>query len=99
VLQENVKETGDSQVDEAVLEGHLGIAKELLSFMIPEKKYELGSDEKKGLNLVKVYCNHACFNRCSFSLFYNCKICLSDLWDCNFTNGLHLSVTLQYHSK
>lgn len=56
VLQENVKETGDSQVDEAVLEGHLGIAKELLSFMSPEKKYELGSDEKKGINLVKVYC-------------------------------------------
>jgi ubiquitin carboxyl-terminal hydrolase 9/24 len=56
MLQENVKETGDSQVDEAVLEGHLGIAKELLSFMSPEKKYELGSDEKKGISLVKVYC-------------------------------------------
>jgi ubiquitin carboxyl-terminal hydrolase 9/24 len=50
-----VKETGDSQVDEAVLEGHLGIAKELLSFMSPEKKYQLGSDEKKGINLIKVY--------------------------------------------
>lgn len=61
VLQENVKETGDSQVDEAVLEGHLGIAKELLSFMSPEKKYELGSDEKKGINLVKVYCNSSVF--------------------------------------
>jgi ubiquitin carboxyl-terminal hydrolase 9/24 len=56
VLQETVKETGDSQVDEAVLEGHLGIAKELLSFMSPEKKYELGSEEKKGINLIKVYC-------------------------------------------
>ncbi|PSN47507.1 putative ubiquitin carboxyl-terminal hydrolase FAF-X [Blattella germanica] len=52
-IRENVKETGDSQVDEAVLEGHLGIAKELLSFMSPEKKYELGSDEKKGINLIK----------------------------------------------
>lgn len=61
MLQENVKETGDSQVDEAVLEGHLGIAKELLSFMSPEKKYELGSDEKKGINLVKVYCNSCMF--------------------------------------
>ena len=49
-----MKETGDSQIDEAVLEGHLGIAKELLSFMSPEKKYELGSDEKKGINLIKV---------------------------------------------
>jgi ubiquitin carboxyl-terminal hydrolase 9/24 len=57
VLQENVKETGDSQVDEAVLEGHLGIAKELLSFMSPEKKYELGSEERKGINLIKVHCN------------------------------------------
>jgi hypothetical protein len=77
VLQENVKETGDSQVDEAVLEGHLGIAKELLSFMSPEKKYELGSDEKKGINLVKVYyITHAC-NTCSFILFFNCKICMS----------------------
>ncbi|XP_023706840.1 probable ubiquitin carboxyl-terminal hydrolase FAF-X isoform X1 [Cryptotermes secundus] len=52
-IRENVKETGDSQVDEAVLEGHLGIAKELLSFMSPEKKYELGSEEKKGINLIK----------------------------------------------
>jgi ubiquitin carboxyl-terminal hydrolase 9/24 len=49
-----VKEMGDIQVDEAVLEGHLGIAKELLSFMSPEKKYELGSEEKKGNNLIKV---------------------------------------------
>lgn len=52
-----MKETGDSQVDEAVLEGHLGIAKELLSFMSPEKKYELGSEERKGINLIKVHCN------------------------------------------
>jgi ubiquitin carboxyl-terminal hydrolase 9/24 len=51
-----VKEMGDIQVDEAVLEGHLGIAKELLSFMSPEKKYELGSEEKKGINLIKVLC-------------------------------------------
>jgi ubiquitin carboxyl-terminal hydrolase 9/24 len=76
VLQENVKETGDSQVDEAVLEGHLGIAKELLSFMSPEKKYELGSDEKKGISLVKVYCNLCMFYTCSFMLFFKCKICL-----------------------
>jgi hypothetical protein len=67
VLQENVKETGDSQVDEAVLEGHLGIAKELLSFMSPEKKYELGSEEKKGINLIKVY-----YKSCT--LYINFKI-------------------------
>jgi ubiquitin carboxyl-terminal hydrolase 9/24 len=73
LLQENVKETGDSQVDEAVLEGHLGIAKELLSFMSPEKKYELGSEEKKGVNLIKVYCNSCTFYK--FMLYLtNCKI-------------------------
>ncbi|XP_063224287.1 probable ubiquitin carboxyl-terminal hydrolase FAF-X isoform X9 [Bacillus rossius redtenbacheri] len=52
-VRENVKETGDSLVDEAVLEGHLGIAKELLAFMISEKKYDLGSNERKGINLVR----------------------------------------------
>ncbi|KAK7872586.1 hypothetical protein R5R35_013810 [Gryllus longicercus] len=52
-IRENVRENGDPLVDEAVLEGHLGIARELLSFMTAERKYELGSDEKKGVNLVK----------------------------------------------
>ncbi|KAL0281150.1 UNVERIFIED_CONTAM: hypothetical protein PYX00_002224 [Menopon gallinae] len=52
-IRENVKETGDPQVDEAVLEGHLGIAKELLGFLTPEKKYLLGSNEKKGICLIK----------------------------------------------
>lgn len=52
-VKDNVKTTGETQVDEAVLEGHLGIAKELLSFMSPEKKYELGSDESKGILLIK----------------------------------------------
>lgn len=101
VLQENVKETGDSQVDEAVLEGHLGIAKELLSFMSPEKKYELGSDEKKGINLVKVPCNSCMFltHVVSFYILIAKSVCLSDLLDCNFTNGFHLAVTLQCHSS
>lgn len=54
-FQSSVKDTGETFVDEAVLEGHLGIAKELLSFMSPEKKYELGSEEKKSINLVKVW--------------------------------------------
>ncbi|XP_046391897.1 probable ubiquitin carboxyl-terminal hydrolase FAF-X isoform X3 [Ischnura elegans] len=52
-VRENVRETGESQVDEAVLEGHLGIARELLSFMSPEKRFEIGSDERKGVNLIK----------------------------------------------
>ena len=53
-IRDNVKETGDTKVDEAVLEGHLGITKELLAFLPPSKKFELGSDETKGINLIKV---------------------------------------------
>ena len=53
-IRDNVKETGDTQVDEAVLEGHLGITKELLAFLPPSKKFELGSDEARGINLIKV---------------------------------------------
>nr|CAD7574966.1 unnamed protein product [Timema californicum] len=55
MVRENVKTTGDTQVDEAVLEGHLGIAKELLSFMPPDKKYEIGSEDKRPepINLVR----------------------------------------------
>ena len=57
-IKENVKETGETQVEEAVLEGHLNIAKELLGFLSPEKKYLLGSSEKKGLCFIKVsICN------------------------------------------
>jgi ubiquitin carboxyl-terminal hydrolase 9/24 len=49
-----VRETGETGVEEAVLEGHLGIARELLNFLPPDKKYQLGSDEKTGVNLIKV---------------------------------------------
>lgn len=49
-----MKETGETGVEEAVLEGHLGIAKELLNFLPPEKKYQLGCDEKTGVHLIKV---------------------------------------------
>lgn len=68
-----MKETGDSQVDEAVLEGHLGIAKELLSFMSPEKKYELGSEERKGINLIKVYCNSCTILHLLSCYLFNCR--------------------------
>lgn len=53
-VRDRVHKTGDSQVDEAVLEGHLGLTKELLSFLPAIKKFELGSDEKRGINLIKV---------------------------------------------
>jgi hypothetical protein len=36
------------------LEGHLGLTKELLLAILPSKqKYEIGSDEKHGVNLFK----------------------------------------------
>jgi ubiquitin carboxyl-terminal hydrolase 9/24 len=50
-VQENVRDTGESQCEDAVLEGHLGLARELLSFVSPEKKHELGC---QGGNLIRV---------------------------------------------
>ncbi|XP_066599991.1 ubiquitin carboxyl-terminal hydrolase 9X [Prorops nasuta] len=52
-VRDNVKELGESQVDEALLEGHLNLTKELVSFLPSNEKYELGSDENKGINLIK----------------------------------------------
>ena len=44
---------GEVLVEEALLEGHLGVTKELLAFQTPEKKYHIGS-ENGGANLIKV---------------------------------------------
>ena len=52
-FQENVLKTGDIQVDEMLLEGHLGVTKELLSLQSAEKKHHIGS-ENGGSNLIKV---------------------------------------------
>jgi ubiquitin carboxyl-terminal hydrolase 9/24 len=52
-VRDNVKENGESQVDKALLESHLGLTKELLAFLPSKQKYEIGSDEKHGLNLIK----------------------------------------------
>lgn len=41
-------------VDDVLLEGHLGITKELFKFMPAEKKYFYGSDDSNSFNLVKV---------------------------------------------
>lgn len=42
-------------MDEALLEGHLGVTRELVSFLGPDKKYEVGADPnaQRG-NLIKV---------------------------------------------
>lgn len=54
--QDEVKRTGETGVEETILEGHLGVTKELLAFQTPEKKYHIGC-EKGGANLIKVsYC-------------------------------------------
>lgn len=41
-------------MEETILEGHLGVTKELLAFQTPEKKYYIGC-EKGGANLIKVH--------------------------------------------
>ena len=52
-LQDEVINTGETQVEDTLLEGHLGITRELLAFQSADKKYQMGS-EKGGANLVKV---------------------------------------------
>ncbi|XP_063559476.1 ubiquitin carboxyl-terminal hydrolase 9Y isoform X2 [Gorilla gorilla gorilla] len=51
-IRDNVKNTGETGVEEPILEGHLGVTKELLAFQTSEKKYHFGC-EKGGANLVK----------------------------------------------
>lgn len=53
ICQDEVKRTGETGVEETILEGHLGVTKELLAFQTPEKKYYIGC-EKGGANLIKV---------------------------------------------
>uniref|UniRef100_A0A673U6K4 ubiquitinyl hydrolase 1 n=1 Tax=Suricata suricatta TaxID=37032 RepID=A0A673U6K4_SURSU len=51
-IRDDVKRTGETGVEETILEGHLGVTKELLAFQAPEKKYHIGC-EKGGANLIK----------------------------------------------
>ncbi|XP_076872060.1 LOW QUALITY PROTEIN: ubiquitin carboxyl-terminal hydrolase 9X-like [Brachyhypopomus gauderio] len=51
-IRDEVKRTGVTGVEETILEGHLGVTKELLAFQTPEKKYYIGC-EKGGANLIK----------------------------------------------
>ncbi|KAG7259744.1 hypothetical protein CRUP_018837 [Coryphaenoides rupestris] len=50
--EDEVKQTGETGVEETILEGHIGVTKELLAFQTPEKKYYIGC-EKGGANLIK----------------------------------------------
>ncbi|KAM9576324.1 ubiquitin carboxyl-terminal hydrolase 9X-like isoform 3-T3 [Trichechus inunguis] len=51
-IRDDVKKTGETDVEESILEGHLGVTKELLAFQTSEKKYRIGC-EKGGANLIK----------------------------------------------
>ncbi|XP_034042039.1 ubiquitin specific peptidase 9 [Thalassophryne amazonica] len=51
-IRDEVKRIGETGVEETILEGHLGVTKELLAFQTPEKKYYIGC-EKGGANLIK----------------------------------------------
>ncbi|ERE73744.1 putative ubiquitin carboxyl-terminal hydrolase FAF-X isoform 2 [Cricetulus griseus] len=51
-VRDYVKNSGETGVEDPILEGHLGVTKELLAFQTPEKKYHIGC-EKGGANLVK----------------------------------------------
>lgn len=44
-------------VDETLLEGHLCVTRELVAFLPPEKKYEIGGDPSKSIFLIRV-CMH-----------------------------------------
>ncbi|MEJ1281133.1 ubiquitin specific peptidase 9 X chromosome [Cricetulus griseus] len=50
--EDDVKRTGETGIEETILEGHLGVTKELLAFQTPEKKFHIGC-EKGGANLIK----------------------------------------------
>ncbi|XP_054553726.1 probable ubiquitin carboxyl-terminal hydrolase FAF-X [Talpa occidentalis] len=51
-IKDNVKNTGETGIEEPMLEGHLGLTKELLAFQTTQKKYHIGC-EKGGANLIK----------------------------------------------
>lgn len=53
-------------MDNALLEGHLGITRELLSFQTPEKKFHVGA-EKGGLDLIRVSMSNVCHLNSHFS--------------------------------
>ena len=46
-------------VDETLLEGHLCVTRELVAFLPPEKKYEIGGDSSKAIFLIRV-CRKLC---------------------------------------
>ena len=41
-------------VDETLLEGHLCVTRELVAFLTPQAKYDIGGDPNKGICLIRV---------------------------------------------
>jgi ubiquitin carboxyl-terminal hydrolase 9/24 len=54
VFQEFFLKTGSTQTEDDLLEGHLCLTRELVSYLGLAKKFEVGSDPSKGVNLIKV---------------------------------------------
>ena len=52
-IRENVRKTGNAGCHENLLEGHLCICRDLLAFMSAEKKFDVGSNGKTSVHLVK----------------------------------------------
>lgn len=53
ILQEVVMTTGVMQIDDCLLEGHLGITKELVAMQSVQKRFFIGA-ENGGCGLIKV---------------------------------------------
>ncbi|XP_043927770.1 probable ubiquitin carboxyl-terminal hydrolase FAF-X [Protopterus annectens] len=68
-IRDEVKRSGDTGVEETILEGHLGVTKELLAFQTSEKKYYIGC-EKGGANLIKELIDDFIFPASSVYLQY-----------------------------
>ena len=52
--------TGSTQTEDDLLEGHLCLTRELVSYLGLAKKFEVGSDYSKSVNLIKVSASRLC---------------------------------------
>ena len=52
-IRENVRKSGSAGCHDNLLEGHMWICRDLLAFMSAEKKYDVGSNPKTSVHLVK----------------------------------------------
>ncbi|KAK4027909.1 probable ubiquitin carboxyl-terminal hydrolase FAF-X [Daphnia magna] len=52
-VRDSFLKTGSTQTEDDLLEGHLCLTRELISYLGLTKKYEIGSDPSKSVNLIK----------------------------------------------